>query len=470
MATCMKTALAAPFACALALCADGTPSVPPGERVLPMASRALPFVAATVNGVHETLCLVDTGCTVTVAVRDVAKGWGIPLTPLGKPSSSFGFSGGIAVTHEMDLDALRLGTWEAGKLRAQAADLGPEPMGLGILVGQDLLRARCALFDAERREIRLLEAGADVAARLREIRPDRSWTRLPIAWESGVPVVTLSLKEKPLRMVLDTGANATAIHARVAARERLSRAGETGGAGGAPMGIYELPGLRIGPWDCAALAIGNPRLFTDGILGFDLLGRFPFAVDGKGDALWVAGPGKEPGETGTIQESYEDPVVRYLSDPFPRMRALRLEGLAGGGDRFFLPLAAELLSDPDPAVARAAAAACQGLLGLRWKGDPLAAARAWWKASWREELAAQSRAHPDDRRIAAAAIGKLSRRPLAPFAAIWLSDPDPAVRAAAAESLSRLSGERWPAGERGVEAARLWWKPRAEDPAFQPGR
>lgn len=155
---------------------------------------------------------------------------------------------------------------------------------------------------------------------------------------------------------------------------------------------------------------------------------------------------------GPFFKAYADRVVTASKDPAAPVRKKAVEALGRTRDRSFASAVAPLAEDVDMQVQLSALEA----LSVLGADDEL---------SRIGRLLAEAPAY-QVRFKAASVLGNLADRRAIPFLARALEDPIDVVRWGAAESLGRLTGNRWKRGgtgeaaenERDVEAARAWWK------------
>jgi len=123
--------------------------------------------------------------------------------------------------------------------------------------------------------------------------PDREWHALELDYDSGCPVVELDLGGGvTASLIVDTGAAVTSLPREALQRVESSVVGSatvSGRIGGARTSqLHLLEAVRIAGWD---VALATPELEGElGLLGMDVLGLFPVAIDGPGQKLWIGAP------------------------------------------------------------------------------------------------------------------------------------------------------------------------------------
>jgi predicted aspartyl protease len=143
-------------------------------------------------------------------------------------------------------------------------------------------------------------------------------TRVRITLENDIVFVPVKLSEKgpEYRFVLDTGAELTVVDAKIAAEARLplgekidvltvgeERTVPTVRLEQMRIGSLRIPPLRAASYDLTALEEGLDSP-VHGVLGVDVLGRFPFTIDfgRKEVVIW------KPGEVPQVYKQFRSPL------------------------------------------------------------------------------------------------------------------------------------------------------------------
>lgn len=274
-----------------ALAADGSVRVPVTVR------RNQPLVALELNGRGPYSFLLDTGADGFGITAEAAGCAGLPH---GSRADITGVSGGV----------VEVPTWFARSVRLGGAlDLGlasfAEALGGGLdgyMAGNALI-AQPAAFALGDGEVRLFLRG----------RPDLSgYARLPTDFHvrrSGPAasrnsldphmLVTATLNGRPLRLAIDTGAQAAVVLLPDASRPLWDRTpaqevmvqGATGSSHGRLVrtGPLQLGGLTV-PQVLVNLSDPAERHVDDtfdGLIGVDLLRQMEFVVDANAGATWI---------------------------------------------------------------------------------------------------------------------------------------------------------------------------------------
>lgn len=252
---------------------------------------------------RQGLFIFDTGAERTVFDASDAKAWGVPIEPLPEALTAQGTGGGNAVTHQACIARIGFAEFELKNVTAPLLNLHRITKDLSGYIGCDLLRGRVILFDGRARKVHILLASRAEEART-DLFPGRTWSPVPFQWWQGcVPVVSLKVAGKGrISLLVDTGASRSSVPAALAKRLNLLEAqGEythvSGVGGTTKVKFHELEGLIWGRWNCAAVTHEKERPWG-GILGYDILGRVPFVLDGPARKLWVLDPPE--GEAATI--------------------------------------------------------------------------------------------------------------------------------------------------------------------------
>ncbi len=191
-------------------------------------------------------------------------------------------------------DTLRLLVSRAGTSRECIVTAGTSPtLEIDGILGADICRTLSVLFDARGRQLRILRPNG-IRDRLTELYPTHAIVTAPLHWERMGPSVDVMNKGQVIRMIVDTGASASFLpKAKIQALELVDMHCERGGEGASGTVIfptYWLEGGKLGSWSFSSLMGALPDM---AVLGYDVLGRIPFVVDGPGDLLWLAIPPQE---------------------------------------------------------------------------------------------------------------------------------------------------------------------------------
>ena len=185
------------------------------EMPLMQASNGHPMVSAEING-KPVFMLFDTGSNVTTLTREGARSQGLSVE-MGQ-GYSYGV-GGTSSNQVTEVDEFVLGNSRIRKTKLWvlgSASLGDEFVGL---IGADYsmqMDLEVALADKVARMFRTSDCNNAYLGYW-----DKDAMEVPLEWPGSFdkrPYVTVELNGKPVRALIDTGANLTVIYRRTAAK------------------------------------------------------------------------------------------------------------------------------------------------------------------------------------------------------------------------------------------------------------
>jgi predicted aspartyl protease len=256
------------------------------DTVLSCPLKVIPLVEGRLGSTNVPVVL-DTGAMQSAIDAKLAERLELATSAYVFPRR-FSLIGGMqSARRYARVDGFELGGIRIDELELPLLDLekGTGLSGGAMVIGCEVLRRCRVLFEARSQTIRILDAGSSqtLESRLQELRPDDTWTSLPVRWEAGRPLVNIGMDgRKDAQVLLDTGAIQTAFDPELAREWRLpSMHGSEN--------LVFVDGLRIGPWRARFVAqIASADLGTR--FGFEVMGSFVFAWDGPGNRVLIANP------------------------------------------------------------------------------------------------------------------------------------------------------------------------------------
>jgi len=292
----IRLALAILAVCTAACETDGT------EIQDAVATGGLLLAPVQVGGVAGSY-LVDTGTNLSLVSEET----GARLRTAGSPSGRTLVGREAVPMAEVRSDGIRFG----GSLLRYPEQLGVLDLGFlashldrpvdGIL-GWDILQQYRLAIDRSAGRL-IASRQLDAHSALRRLNAVAPAAVLALEIVGGRPTVRASTGDRPLRLLLDTGSDATTLFAGSWSRLGLPppsgtterrRWKVTGITTGHATTLHDLRLGSVALADLPVVIADEPRPATsgwkglDGIIGMDLLTRFVVAIDGPGLALHLA--------------------------------------------------------------------------------------------------------------------------------------------------------------------------------------
>jgi predicted aspartyl protease len=342
----------------------------------------MPMVKVSIGPGRDATFGIDTGSSYMAIRSGQADLWG--LSRKDKRITVFDGRKSVELSQTAFIDRLELHNVELTEIEAVIVEL-PSPID-GIL-GISFLRQCALLIDGTR--LRAVVIRSDqLSIALREIDPNRTWSRLSLKLGDQGPYVELPTGNGALKMLVDTGAAWTALSAHAGTRLNLSVVRTSDHFDERISGevleeerVLRLDRLSVGEWTCDVEAPETPDSASvyDGTLGYDILGRIPFVVDVPEDSLWIANP--PAGEPGQIRITEDDRLAEAFRDPMAEIRERVAASAARLPYAHMLPLLAGLLNDDVGAVRHEAARTISSYAKETWPDESIVDdARKWWAA------------------------------------------------------------------------------------------
>lgn len=261
------------------------------EIALPLQSRSVPVVQASIPGYGSGEFILDSGAQRTIFDRRHVQRWGLPLIRYDEPLrvTRGGAAAGSIEAHTI-VGRLELGGAAALDLEPPVTDLSHLRRSLAGIIGQDVLRNWALVFDGRRREVTILPPDQVDATLARWAEQGTELTACPLTWWNGVPTLEVDLPDElHASMIVDTGASMTSLPRAAIDELELVPAGTRTRAhiGGTERpGIFRCPELGLANWRVRAWVVEHAG--ERGLLGYDVLGRCLMVLDGPRGVLWVA--------------------------------------------------------------------------------------------------------------------------------------------------------------------------------------
>ncbi|MHC3127966.1 hypothetical protein OB03_12085 [Brevundimonas sp. GN22] len=159
----------------------------------------VPVIDVQIDG-RPVRALIDSGAQ--YSVLDQALGQRLSRTPFNMPVVAYGVGGqpqvGRGMTIEVALPGVRV-----TKLKTALLDLGPlardAALGVGLIIGRDLMREAVIELDWERKRVRFSDPSA--------WRPVPELWAVPVELSGDAMAAIVSVEGRPLKAVVDTGAS-----------------------------------------------------------------------------------------------------------------------------------------------------------------------------------------------------------------------------------------------------------------------
>lgn len=261
----------------------------PSDGIVPLDASDGPLrCSGTANG-RRIRAFLDTGAPTSLISHSLAKK--LNLVGLCTKREVIDGSGQRAEVSQAILADLTLGSWHGQNLPVDIAPLAPDLNVDAILSPFDLFSEMSLTFDFEAWQAYLGEACPEDAMRTN------------IYWSEGTASLKLFVGDKPVWMLVDTGAGGVVLDQRWATQsglmDRQSRAFESATALGStrvtalgrlPLTLGELPPVMLPayskPPSCVIRQRPLPRL-ADGLLGISWLRRFKLHVPANRRLLFL---------------------------------------------------------------------------------------------------------------------------------------------------------------------------------------
>lgn len=359
----------------------------PGVFSIALESRFLPIIKCELDNDLSRIALIDTGSTANMIAAHYAmnprfRQHSLDLIRIQRPTSVLAFTSCVSAPWAL-----------IGLLRVNRPDFLPTdlPVRLDCVIGNGVISQVAMLMDSGSGKVTFGESER-VRALMRDRYSSRTWSTIELEFISGGWVTTMNSRIGALRLMIDTGSTVSMISRslldKIPVNTRSWHRTQMESTNSDEEGDVELctvNDLRVGKWliDVNMRCFDSP-LFSDadGVIGFDILGKFPWMIDDASSELLIADPDNIARLEVRIDE--DDDLRRMCADTYPPFKILALQSIARLADVDKLRLAGELLGDERTEIRESAAYAIMKTIGEDWSSSELISSAIRW---WREHSA-----------------------------------------------------------------------------------